>query len=170
MICSTMMAVPRRLPVLWAKIAVLAPVTFFAAVPMTFLGFYASSAILQEQHLAPSLATPHALRCVIAVPVFLTFLMVFAISLGAIVRNIAGGLAIYAGIVFALPGLVGVLSRSLRTTINPWLPSSAAMASTTARPDPDEHLLHPWVGPGLFVGYTAVLLIAAVITLKRRDV
>jgi ABC-2 type transport system permease protein len=170
MIRSTMMAVPRRLPVLWAKLVVLTSVTFAASLPVTFVGFFAASAVLTQHHVNPSLTSPHALRCVVAVPLFLTALVVFTVSLGAIVRNIAGGLAIYAGLVFALPALVGVLSTSLKNTINPYLPSSAATAFTTARPDPADHLLHPWVGFALFCGYSAVLLVAAVITLARRDV
>lgn len=170
MIRSTMMAVPKRLPVLWAKLIVLASVTFSATLPVTFIGFLAASEVLTQHHVNPSLSSPHALRCIFAVPLFLTVLVVFTVSLGALVRNIAGGLAIYAGLVFALPALVGVLSTSLKNSINPYLPSSAATAFTTARPDPADHLLHPWVGFALFCGYTVVLLVAAVITLARRDV
>ena len=170
MIRSTFMAVPTRLPVLWAKVLVFASVTFALTLPMTFIGFFGASAVLAEQHINPSLSTPGALRCVIAIPLFLTVLAVFTVSLGALVRNIAGGIAIFAGIIFVIPGLVGVLSTALKNAINPYLPSNAAMAVFTAKPDPSDHLLAPWTGFGVFCGYTAVLLAAAAITLVRRDV
>jgi ABC-2 type transport system permease protein len=169
MIRSTFMAVPTRLPVLWAKVLVFATVTLVLTFPMTFIGFFAAAAVL-HQHAAVSLSTPGALRCVVGVPLFLTVLAVFTVALGQLVRNIAGGIAIFAGIIFVIPGLVGVLSTSLRNAINPYLPSNAASSLFTARPDPADHLLKPWPGFAVFCAYAAVLLVAAAITLVRRDV
>ncbi len=170
MVRSTFMAVPSRLPVLWAKVVVFATVTLVLTLPMSFIGFYGASAVLSAHYVNPSLATPGALRSVIAVPLFLTVLAVFTVALGALVRNIAGGIAIFAGIIFVIPGLVGVLSAGLRNAINPYLPSNAGMAVFTARPDPADHLLAPWAGFGVFCAYAAVLLLAAAVTLVRRDV
>ena len=170
MIRSTFMAVPTRLPVLWAKVVVFATVTLVLTFPMTFIGFFAASGVLAQNHVNPSLSTPGALRCVIAVPLFLTVLAVFTVALGALVRNIAGGIAIFAGIIFVIPGLVGVLSTSLKNAINPYLPSNAASAVFTAKPDPSDHLLAPWTGFAVFCAYAAVLLVAAAVTLARRDV
>ena len=170
MIRSTFMAVPTRLPVLWAKVIVFASVTFVLSLPMTFIGFFGAAAVMTQHHVNPSLATPGALRCVIAIPLFLTVLAVLTVALGALVRNIAGGIAIFAGIIFVIPGLVGVLSVSLRNSINPYLPSNAASAFFTAKPDPADHLLTPWAGFGVFCAYAAVLLAAAAILLVKRDV
>jgi ABC-type transport system involved in multi-copper enzyme maturation permease subunit len=167
---STFMAVPHRLPVLWAKIVVFASVTFVLALPMTFIGFYGASAVLSQHGVNPSLATPGALRCVLAIPLFLAVLAVFTVSLGALLRNTAGGIATFAAIIFVIPGLVGVLSNSLKNAINPYLPSNAAAAFFTAKPDPQDHLLAPWAGFGVFCAYTVVLLIAASVLLMRRDV
>lgn len=91
-------------------------------------------------------------------------------SLGALVRNTAGGIAILAGIIFVLPGLVGVLSTSLKNSINPYLPSNAASAFFTATPDSADHLLHPWAGFAVFCAYALILLVAAALLLVRRDV
>jgi ABC-2 type transport system permease protein len=170
MIRSTFMAVPRRLPVLWAKVLVFSAVVLVLAFPMTFIGFFGASAVMTQHHVNPSLSTPGALRAVIAIPLFLTALAVFTVSLGALVRNTAGAIAIFAGIIFVLPGLVGVLSNSLKNSINPYLPSNAASAFFTATPDPADHLLRPWVGFGVFCGYAAILLGAAAVLLVRRDV
>jgi ABC-2 type transport system permease protein len=170
MIRSTFMAVPRRLPVLWAKIAVFASVTFVLSLPMTFIGFFASSAVLSQHGVNPSLSTPGALRCVLAIPLFLAVLAVFTVSLGALLRNTAGAIAAFAAIIFVIPGIVGVLSTSLQHSINPYLPSNAAAAFFTAKPDPSDHMLAPWAGFGVFCAYTAILLVAAAVQLVRRDV
>lgn len=167
---STFMAVPHRLPVLWAKILVFASVTFVLALPMTFIGFYGASAVLTQHGVNPSLATPGALRCVLAIPVFLAVLSVFTVSLGALLRNTAGGIATFAAIIFVIPGLVEVLSNNLKNSISPYLPSNAASAFFTAKPDPGDHLLAPWAGFGVFCAYTVVLLVAAAVLLVRRDV
>jgi ABC-2 type transport system permease protein len=170
MIRSTFMAVPARLPVLWSKIVVFAAVTLVLALPMTFIGFFGAGAVLSEHHVAPTLSTPGALRCIIAIPIYLAVLAVFTISLGALLRNTAGGIAAFAGIIFVIPGIVSVLSTSLRNAINPYLPSNAASAFFTAKPDPADHLLSPWAGFGVFCAYTAALLLAAAVQLVRRDV
>ena len=170
MIRSTFMAVPKRLPVLWSKVLVFAAVVLVLSFPMTFIGFFGASAVLAQHHVNPSLSSPGALRAVIAIPMFLVVLVVFTVSLGALIRNSAGAIAIFAGIIFVLPGLVGVLSNSLKNAINPYLPSNAASAFFTATPDPADHLLRPWVGFAVFCGYAGVLLGAAAVLLVRRDV
>lgn len=167
---STFMAVPTRLPVLWAKVLVFATVVLVLSVPVTFADFLISAAILTQHHVNPSLSSPGALRAVIGVPLFLTALAVFTIALGALLRNTAGAIAAFAGVIFVLPGFVGVLSTNLQNDINPYLPSNAANALYQVHRNPADHLLHPWVGFAVFCGYAVVLLIAAAVLLVRRDV
>ena len=122
----------QRLPVLWSKVLVFAAVVLVLSFPKTCIGFFGASAVLAQHHVNPSLSSPGALRAVIAIPMFLVVLVVFTVSLGALIRNSAGAIAIFAGIIFVLPGLVGVLSNSLKNAINPYLPSNAASAFFTA--------------------------------------
>jgi ABC-type transport system involved in multi-copper enzyme maturation permease subunit len=170
MIRSTFMAVPRRLPVLWAKVVGFALVVLVLSIPLTFIDFFGSSAVMAQHHVNPSLSTPGALRAVLGIPLVLTVLAVFAVGLGALLRNTAAGIGTFAGIIFVIPGFVGVLSTSLKNAINPYLPSNAASAFFTVTRDPADHLLHPWVGFAVFCGYAAVLLAAAAVLLVRRDV
>lgn len=72
MVRSTFMAVPTRLPVLWAKVLVFASVVLVLAIPATFLDFFISASILTQHHVNPSLSPPHALRAVLGVPLFLS--------------------------------------------------------------------------------------------------
>jgi hypothetical protein len=51
MIRSTMTAVPKRLPVLWAKAGVYAVVALAIAIPTALIAFFAGQAILSGQHI-----------------------------------------------------------------------------------------------------------------------
>src|SRR5256886_3165218 len=48
MIRASLTAVPKRLPVLWAKLLVYAVVTFLLMLPVVLIGFFASQAILSR--------------------------------------------------------------------------------------------------------------------------
>ena len=167
MIRSSFMAVPKRLPVFWAKLLVFASVTFVLMLVSAFLALFISQAVLTHEHVQVTIGHPHALRAVIGDALFLTALAIFCISLGALIRNTAGGIAAFAGVMFALPGINGILPTSLHNAINPYLPSNAGAAILTDRPS--SHWASPWGGFGIFCAYTVITLVAAVVLLKRRD-
>jgi ABC-2 type transport system permease protein len=58
---------------------------------------------------------------------------------------------------------VGLLAPS----ITPYLPSNAGMAILQTGPATGP--VPPWLGLGLFTAYTAVVLVAAAVLLRRRD-
>lgn len=167
MIRSSFMAVPKRLPVFWAKLIVFASVTFVLMLVSAFLAFFISQAVLTHEHVNVTIGHAHALRAVVGDALFLTALAIFCVSLGALIRNTAGGIAAFAGVMFALPGINGILPTSLHNAINPFLPSNAGAAILTDRPS--THWASPWGGFGIFCAYTAITLVAAAILLKRRD-
>ena len=49
MIRASFTAVPKRLPVLWAKIVVFAVVSFLLMLPSSLIAFFGSQAILSQQ-------------------------------------------------------------------------------------------------------------------------
>jgi MFS family permease len=140
MIRATLTAVPRRLPVLWAKILVYASVTF-----------------------ALSLVA----RSVIGGAVYLTLLGAFALAIGAIVRNTAGGIASFAALFFVIPPLMNVLPASWNNAISPYLPDAAGRSIFSLTHD--AHSLSPWAGFWLFLAYTAAAIVIAAVLLLRRD-
>jgi ABC-2 type transport system permease protein len=167
MIRSSLMAVPRRLPVLWAKIAVFASVTFVLMLASAFVAFFGAQAILTAHHVNVTLGHPHALRTLVGTVLFMTVTGILCVGLGTIVRSTAGGIATFAGLLFVLPGIVDILPSSIGNSISPYLPSSAGGA--IAQAVPDAHTLSPWGGFALYCGYTIVLLAIAAFTLVRRD-
>ena len=168
MIRATIGAVPRRLPVLWAKTAVYAAVAFLLMLPCVFVSFFATQAILSKHPaLKLSLSDPGVARAVIGAALYLTVAGIFALALGAITRNTAGGIAVFAAIIFVIPPLMNVLPSNWDNAISPYLPSSAggSVFSLTR----GAHTLAPWPGFALFVGYTALAVAVAAVLLVRRD-
>jgi ABC-2 type transport system permease protein len=164
---STFMAVPRRLPVLWAKAATFAGTTLVLTLLASVIAFFASQAILTQHHVNVSIGHAPALRAVIGTGLYMVVLGVFALSLGALVRNTAGGIAIFAGVLFVLPGLAHVLPASTFNAINPYLPSNAGSDVLSNTTDPG--MLAPWTGFAVFCGYAAVTFLASALLLIRRD-
>jgi ABC-2 type transport system permease protein len=168
MIRSTFVAVPKRLPVLWAKAGVFAAVTFAVMLPAVLIAFFGSQAILRSHNILQlSFTHPGVPRTVIGGAVFLMLVGVFALGLGAIVRNTAGGIAMFAAIMFVIPPLLNILPSDWQNAINPYLPSTAGDAIFSLSHGPDT--LAPWPGFLLFAGYAALSLAIAAILLVRRD-
>jgi ABC-2 type transport system permease protein len=71
MIRSSFMAVPRRLPILWAKLLVFSAVTFALMLVSTVISFYAVQAIVTQHHQQVGLGAPHALRAIVGTALFL---------------------------------------------------------------------------------------------------
>jgi ABC-2 type transport system permease protein len=168
MIRSSLMAVPRRLPVLWAKLGVFAAVTFALMLIASFISFFGVQAIVTSHHQQHALGDPGALRVVIGTALFLTVLGVMSAGLGALVRNTAGGIALFVALLFVLPGITAILPSSISDAITPYLPLNAGTTVATVVFE-DPHHLSPWGGFALFCGYAVLAVLAGAISLARRD-
>jgi ABC-2 type transport system permease protein len=164
---STFAAVPKRLPVLWAKGIVFGFVTLVLMLLASFIAFLISQPILAQHHVDTTLSHPHVLRSVIGAALYLTATGLLGLSLGALVRNTAGGIATFAGIMFVLPGLSAILPNSWGNSIDPYLPLNAGSDIVGIRPDPTQ--LSAWGGFGLFCLYAVIALAISAVLLVRRD-
>ena len=166
---STFTAVPKRLPVLWAKLIDSALVSIGLLVPAMLVSFFETQAIvggIPKEHV--SLATSSIARCVLMAPVYVMLVGVFALALGAIVRNTAAGIASFVALFFVLPPLAHVLPGAWQTTTLKYLPLNAGeqMFSLTHGSDS----LSPLGGGAVMVVYCAVAIAIAAVLLRRRDV
>jgi ABC-2 type transport system permease protein len=167
MIRATMAAVPKRLPVLWAKAIVYGFVVLVLAVPTTLIAFVLGEAILARQNIDIAFSHPGVARAVLGAALYLTVIGLFGLGIGAIVRNTAGGIATFAGILFVLPPLMNVLPATWNDAASRYLPLDAGQAIMTLTRDPQQ--LAPWTGLGLLCAYTAAALALASLLLVRRD-
>ena len=166
---STFTAVPKRLPVLWAKLIDYAAVSLGLIVPAVLISFFASQAVLHNiPQLQISFSDPGVARSVLGGAIYVMLVGIFALAMGAIVRNTAGGIAAFAAIFFVLPPLMFVLPTSWNNAISQYLPSEAGRQLFALQHAP--HTLTPLTGGLIFAAYCAAAIVIAAVLLVRRDV
>jgi ABC-2 type transport system permease protein len=169
MIRATLAVVPARLPVLWAKLIVLAglvlPLTLLAAAAEFFVATALESA---RGGSAISLTDPGVLREVVGASLYLTVTAFIGLALGALLRRTAAGLSVFAAAFFVLPIVAAYLPHSI-SGFAPYLPSNAGGAIWGAGKVFGGHQLGPWTGFAVLCGYAIALTAAAAWRLRRRD-
>src|SRR6266567_3899332 len=128
MIRSSLTAVPRRLPVLWGKLAVFAGVIFPVSLIASLVSFFLGQALLNGHHLGVSLTAPGALRSVVGAALYITVAGLLGVALGALLRNTAAGIATFTGVFFVVPPLASLLPSAVSDHLAPYLPSHAGEA------------------------------------------
>lgn len=167
MIRATLSAVPRRLPVVWAKLAVFAVVAAVTATAALVVSMLIGQAILSARHAGVSLADPGVLRVTVGAGLYLTVTGLFGIALGFLFRNTAGAIVTLFGIMLVLPVVVEFVPANWAGHVAPYLPSNAGMAVMQAHQAAGA--LAPWAGFALFAGYTTAAVAAAALLLRVRD-
>ena len=168
MIRSSLTAVPRRLPVLWGKLAVFAGVIFPVSLIASFISFFLGQVLLNSQHIGVSITAPGALRSVIGAALYITVAGIIGVALGALFRNTAAGIATFTSVFFVIPPLASLLPLSVSSHLAPYLPSNAGAALWGGAQNVP-NALAPWTGFALLCGYAVVLIAAAAWRLRRSD-
>ena len=170
MIRATFTAVPKRLPVLWAKIAVFAAVTFVLMLPSV------ADRVLREpgDPLASTTSCRSRSRTRAwpgrwsAARATSSLVGIFALALGAIIRNTAGGIAAFAGDLLRDPAADEHPPGELEQRDLP-VPARARRAPRCSRSTPAPTTSTPGRASLLFLGYTALAVAIAAVLLVRRD-
>lgn len=157
----TLAAVPRRLPVLWSKLALYGAITWVLMTAGAFVAFFAGNAIL-ARHWQFSISDPGVLRVVLMTGVTLTALSLIATALGFVLRGTAATISAVVTLVLVLP-ILGDLAPGAAQ----YLPHGAMGALVTI--EPTEHVLSPAAGAVLLAVYVAAAIAAAAVALRRRD-
>lgn len=168
MIRSSLTAVPKRLPVLWAKIAVIAAVVFVVCLIAAFAAFFVGQALLNHYGHGVGIGADGALRSIVGGAMATTVVAVIGLAVGALLRNTAAGISTFVGVFFVLPPLMGLLPDSWSNTITPYLPTQAAAALFRSH-TLEGQTLAPWAGFAVLCGYAVVLVAVAAWQLRRRD-
>jgi ABC-type transport system involved in multi-copper enzyme maturation permease subunit len=168
MIRSTMSAVPKRLPVLAAKLTVFLAVTATSMVAISVVAFLSAQAVLSRYRPGYSLAQPGVLRVVIGTGIYLTLVGLIGMALGWIVRSTPGSLVAYIATVLVIPAIFANVLGSWGKHIAEFLPSEAGASFSTSLREPPS--LAPWPGLGVMALWVVVALGVAALELRRRDV
>jgi len=171
MMRTSLTVLPRRGVVYGGKALVLAAVALAATFPASFLCFFVGQGFLASTHAGATLSQPGVLRAVTATALLVTLTGLFALGLGAVLRNTAGAIAAAYGTLFLIPELARALPTPWLNDAQRWLPGGYLVAQiTTTNPGGFiPHMFFPWGELAVYAGYTAALLVAGAIVLRRRD-
>lgn len=167
MIRASLTSVPRRWPVLVAKVVVFGTVTFVISTAASLVAFLGGQAALHSHHLGVSLTSPGAARAVIGGGLYLTIVGLLALGCGFAVRNTGGAIATVFGLILVLPLLANALPSSWQNNVNQYLPLDAgtSLISTVRQP----HSLGPGAGGAVFAIYALAALVIGMTVLLRHD-
>ncbi|KOG33193.1 ABC transporter permease [Streptomyces resistomycificus] len=165
---ATMTAVPRRLPVLWSKAAVLAAITFPLTLWTNLLTFPLAQSFLTGTDHAASLGDPGILRALIGNAAGLALLAVLALAIGALVRSVPIATGAFIGLVMIVPEVLAMLPYDFVDDAVRLFPGRALETLTTAQQLPGS--TSPGTALLAMLLWTVATLAAAALVLKRRDV
>ncbi|MCQ1946280.1 ABC transporter permease subunit [Arthrobacter sp. zg-Y1171] len=171
MIRSTFSAVPKRIPALLAKALVIAVISFVIGAGAAFISFLVAQPILDSGDLSLSLDDNGVLASILNTGTCLALIAVFSMAIGTLLRNTAGGVVTAIGIIFVLPLVVQIVQG-----IADWIPDAARFLPSNAGTQlvtagaTAEGALTQLQGGLVLAAWAVVLLIAALIVTKRRDV
>ncbi|GAB2752649.1 ABC transporter permease [Streptomyces bullii] len=165
---ATMTAVPRRLPVLWSKAAVLAAITLPLTLWTNLLTFPLAQYFLSGTDQAAALGDPGVLRALVGNAVGLTLLTVTALGIGALARSVPLATGAFIGLVMILPEVLAMLPYDIVDDAVRCFPGRALEALTTAQPTPGA--TSPEAALLAMALWAAASLATAALFLRRRDV
>jgi ABC-2 type transport system permease protein len=168
MIRSSLTVVPKRLPMLWGKLAVFAGVVFTLTLVTSFVSFFLGQALLSSHHLNVSISAPGALRSVIGAAMYVTVAGMIGMALGALLRNTAAGISTFVAAFFVIPPLTDLLPASWSSHFAQYLPAAAGESLFEGGRDLT-HALAPWAGFGVLCAYAVMLIAFAAWRLRRAD-
>lgn len=169
MIRTTLAAVPKRLPVLWGKLATFTGLMGAVVVAGVLVAFFAGMSILDAGGAATAAWSDDGVaRAVLGTAANVVGLGVMGLALGIMLRSTAAAIGVVLGAVLFIPTLASALLPDSWDGVLKYLPSNAAQAFTSLS-DSGGSLLSPGAGMAVFAGWIVLSVVGAAIALARRD-
>jgi ABC-2 type transport system permease protein len=167
MIRTSLTSQPRRATLFWAKSTVVTAVALAVGLICSFASFFFATSIYSGHGIHVSLSDQGVLRAVFGGGLYMAASALLAFGLGAILRHTAGAITASVGLLFILFILVQFLPGNWRHDIGKWIPFNAGLQIISTRPQDD--MLSPWAGFGVFLIYVAVAVIGGAIVMGKKD-
>jgi ABC-type transport system involved in multi-copper enzyme maturation permease subunit len=164
---SSLVAVPRRLRLLAAKVAVLLAVVLAVGVLTSFVAFLVGQELLASADLETSLGEPGVLRAVGGGGLYLAASALFGLAFGTLLRQTAGGIVAAIAGLLIVPPLTQLLPGDWGAAITKWFTSNAGQQILGVRAQPDA--AGPWSGYLVFCLWALAVLAVGAVLLQRRD-
>jgi ABC-2 type transport system permease protein len=160
-------AVPRRGRFLAAKAVVVAGLSFVVAETIAMMSFFIGQALISGHAPTAALDQPHVLRAVLGCGLYGMLIGLLGLALGALLRHAAAAITVLVALLYVLPGIAVALPTSIERPVLMFWPTQAGQQ--IANVVPGAHALSPWAGFGLMCAFVALVLGAALVSLRRRD-
>ena len=158
---STLAAVPRRVPVLLAKVAVYGGAILVLFVPATLMGLLAGL-VLAPDEIGP-VTDAAVLRGLAGSALVFGVTCVLGVGFGMLTRSTPAAIGILSAVMF-LPVMVTIAPE-----MTAFLPGRAAQAVVISDNPPEAKLLGVSAAVAVLVGWALAAVTAAAIALRRRD-
>ena len=109
-----------------------AAVSLVVSFATSFGTFFLGRVLLASTHVSMSLSQPGVLRSLVVTALYVEVCGLFAVGVGALVRNTAGALTLAYGFLALLPELIKALPDSLHNALMRWVPGGDALSVMTA--------------------------------------
>jgi ABC-type transport system involved in multi-copper enzyme maturation permease subunit len=171
MIRTSLTVMPRRGVLYGAKATVFTAAALVIAFLTSFVSFFIGQALLTSTHVSATLSQPNVLRAVTGAALYVVLCGLFAFGLGAILRSTAGAMTAAYGLLFLVPELAKALPSGWYADLDRWLPGGDVVNAITSTQmvNANPNLFSAWGEFAVFGAYTAIVLIAGLVLLRRRD-
>ena len=166
MIRSTLLASPHRVRMLAAKSVVFTLLILAIGEAVSFVGFFIGRQTFKSL-LTVNLDSGN-IREVFGGGLYLAMLGLFALALGSLIRHVAGAITGIVALLLVVSNIISLIPGKVGKYLYTYEPTNAGFA-IIAKHVPDNFLLSPWEGYGVFAAWTAALWILAAWLLVRRD-
>lgn len=165
---ATLTAVPRRLPVLWAKALVLLAVSAPLMGAVVVTSFVASHTFAGSD--GASLGDPGVPRAIIGVTGYIVAMGLLGLAFGTMLRNSAAAITTFVVVLLVAPSLLITTPDIVQDQIGPYLPVLAAQAMYAADDTGGgPEMLSPGMGAVVLSFWIVAALAAGAVVLRRRD-
>ncbi|QNE16235.1 ABC transporter permease [Pseudarthrobacter sp. NBSH8] len=171
MIRSTMDAVPRRTPVFVAKAILLAVISYVITTIAAVATFLIAMPVFQGLGMDLAWSTDGVLYSIFTGGLYVAGVALIGLSLGALLRNSAGGITVLVGLFFVVSiaaSFMAFIPGDFWKYVPQYLPSDAGGRFLSI--GHTDGVIDPWQGGLIFLGYVLLFLVPAMIVLKKRDV
>jgi ABC-type transport system involved in multi-copper enzyme maturation permease subunit len=166
---SSFAAVPTRLPWLAGKSVVVGAVIYVSTLIVNAAGLGIGLGIATARHMAIALPGHQILLSVLAQPVHNVCIALLALGIGVLLRNSAGAITSTFGLMWVLPSIVQLLPFSWTDGLADWLPNQSGAQIWADAADLNAATGGRFGGLAITVAWSALALIGAAVTLKKRD-
>ena len=176
MIRSSLTAVPKRLPMLWAKAIILVISVFAVSLVAVALSVGLQALFFESKNFSVDMSDPEMIQPLVGTAVYLATIALFSYALGALLRHSAAALATVLGLLLVAPILFSAIPWQPLQEAAPFLPGVAGQQLTQTNEQieqaasfSDTTVLTALEGYGVLILWVVLVLGAAAVLLKKRD-